>query len=91
MGGRSETLLSKGTVLRIELTVMGARWRKKESRASPFLETAAVHSTFDTEPAGWEAEDINGGLSATIILFFAKHQKKTYEATSAGGLNPEAF
>jgi hypothetical protein len=51
MDGCRFTLLLLGRLLRIELTVTGARCRKRETVPFPFPPTVAVHSTFETEPA----------------------------------------
>ena len=90
MGAWSETLLSKGMVLRIEFTVMGARWRKNDTLASPFPATLATHSIFDTEPAAGGGEDIDEALRLDPFSVFANHEIKTYEAFSAGELISEA-
>jgi hypothetical protein len=72
-------------------TVIGARWRKKDNLASPFPETEARHSTFETEPAAGAGEDNGRGPQHHHYSVFAKHEKKTYEATSAGEPNSEVF
>jgi len=92
MAGWTVTLLEKGRVLRIELTVSGARCRKSETLASPLPSTDATHSTLDTEPAaGAGCEDMFCPGSEALIRFLARYEKNTYEATQAGETNSEAF
>jgi hypothetical protein len=78
-------------VRRIEFTVSGARWRKKETFASPLPETEATHSTFDTDPAAGGADAITWASDLEHYSAFAMWRKKTYLATSSGEPNPEAL
>src|SRR5712692_3788725 len=51
IAGWTDTLLSKGRLLSMALTVRGAKCRKSETFAVPFPRTDARQSTLETEPA----------------------------------------